>query len=57
MGLARVGDAGLAHLKGLTRLQVLNLRGTGVSDAGLVNLKGLTQLQTLNLNEAGLLSP
>ena len=43
-------DAGLAHLKGLTQLQVLDLNFTRVSDAGLVHLKGLTQLQWLNVS-------
>ena len=35
-------DAGLEHLKGLTKLQSLNLRCTKVTDAGLEHLKGLT---------------
>ena len=42
-----ISDAGLEHLKGLTQLQRLDLRGTKVSDAGLEHLKGLTQLQRL----------
>jgi hypothetical protein len=42
-------DAGLTHLKGLTRLQELVLADTQVTDAGLENLKGLTQLQQLHL--------
>ena len=44
-----VTDAGLVHLKGLTKLQTLNLSDTNVTDAGLVHLKGLTILQTLVL--------
>jgi hypothetical protein len=32
-------DAGLAHLKGLTRLTNLNLAGTGVTDAGVQDLQ------------------
>jgi hypothetical protein len=32
--LAQVSDAGLIHLKGLTRVQGLYLDGTQVSDAG-----------------------
>ena len=46
----QITDAGLVHLKGLTRLQTLNLSGTQITDAGLEYLKGLTRLQTLNLN-------
>ena len=42
-------DAGLEHLKGLTRLQSLNLAETKVTDAGLEHLKGLTHLQSLDL--------
>ena len=45
----QVTDAGLEHLKGLTRLQSLDLSGTQVTDAGLEHLKGLTQLQWLSL--------
>ena len=43
-------DAGVAHLKGLTQLQLLELGNTKVTDAGLANLKGLTQLQSLDLH-------
>ena len=42
-------DDELAHLKGLTQFQTLNLSHTQVTDAGLVHLEGLTQLQTLRL--------
>jgi hypothetical protein len=44
-----VGDAGLAHLKGLTELRELNLRSTKVTDAGLAHLRGLTGLRKLDL--------
>lgn len=44
-----VADAGLAYLKGLTKLSDLNLFGTQVTDAGLAHLKGLTELSELNL--------
>ncbi len=44
-----VTDAGLAHLKGLTSLQDLDLSCTAVTDAGLVHLTGLTSLQDLDL--------
>ena len=42
-------DAGLAHLKGLTNLQELDLNSTDVSDAGLVHLEALTGLKQLGL--------
>ena len=46
-----IGDEGLAHLKGLTELQHLNLRGaSGVTDAGLVHLEGMTKLDSLILD-------
>ena len=47
---AVVTDEGLAHLKGLSQLHVLNVGGTRVTDAGLVHLKGLTQLWDLSLS-------
>ena len=43
-------DAGLAHLKGLTRLRTLQLTGREVTDASLVHLNGLTGLDTLSLS-------
>jgi len=51
VGLAgsKVTDAGLEHLKDLTKLQSLRLFHTNVTDAGLTNLKGLTQLHSLIL--------
>ena len=45
----KISDAGLADIKGLTKLKVLNLGGTNITDAGLVHLVGLTKLETLNL--------
>ena len=42
----QVTDAGLEHLKGLSRLQELYLDGTQVTDAGLEHLKGLSQLKS-----------
>ena len=45
------GDAEMVHLKGLTKLQTLELFGSKVTDAGLVHLKGLTGLQTFYLGE------
>ena len=46
----QITDAGLAHLKGLTRLSELYIEDhTQVTDAGLRHLEGLTQLQQLYL--------
>jgi hypothetical protein len=45
-----ITDAGIAHLKRLTRLSELNLMNrTAVTDAGLRQLKGLTRLEKLYL--------
>ncbi len=49
--LAKVTDAWMVHLKGLTALQTLSLRQTKVTDAGLVYLEDLTRLQTLFLDD------
>jgi len=45
----KVGDAGLAALKGLTELRVLNLVGTRVSAAGIGGLKVLGKLRVIYL--------
>lgn len=53
LGLAEcpgVADAGLAHLRGLTRLADLNLHGTGVTDAGLGHPAGMTELRLRSLS-------
>lgn len=42
-------DAGVANIKGLTQVRVLNLMCSAFTDAGLANVEGLTQLQTLTL--------
>ena len=47
---SQVTDAGLVHLKGLTKLEVLLLTCKQITDAGLVHLKGLTNLESLNLS-------
>lgn len=46
---AQVTDARLVHLKVLTDLQSLDLRGAQVTDAGLVHLDGLAKLRELDL--------
>jgi hypothetical protein len=46
-----IGDAGLAQLQGLSRLQGLYLDSTAVSDSGLVHLKALAQLKILSLRQ------
>ena len=45
------GDADLACLEALPKLDTLDLSGTNVSDAGLASLEGLTQLDFLNLDQ------
>ena len=42
-------DAGLVHLKGLTKLEGLLLAGSKITDAGMAHLKGLTKLEGLDL--------
>jgi Leucine Rich Repeat (LRR) protein len=50
IGQRKVTDAGLAHLKGLTKLLELHLSGSEVTDAGMVYLKDLTALKILELS-------
>jgi hypothetical protein len=45
-----VTDAGMANLKGLTKLRVLYLNNTQVTDTGLVYLQGLTEVELLVLD-------
>jgi internalin A len=47
----KIKGPGLKHLKGLSKLQGLDLTTTGVDDAGLENLKELTQIKTLTLSK------
>lgn len=44
-----IGDAGIAHLRGLHQLEELDLYCTRVSDAGLVHLSSLLSLRQLHL--------
>ncbi len=48
---AYLTDAGLEHLKSLTKLRRLNLEQTPIGDAGLEHLAGITSLESLNLSE------
>ena len=49
-----IGDAGLVHLGGLTKLEQLSLIGTKISDAGLSHLHRMTGLQELDLSATGI---
>ena len=46
----RISDRGLAHLKGLTWLQSLELGNTKLTDAGLACLQGLPNLHSLEVS-------
>jgi internalin A len=48
---ARVTDAGLRHLLGLSTLSYLNLSGTQITDAGLEHLERLNKLEWLCLDD------
>ena len=50
----QVTDAGLVHLKGLTKLGQLCLDNTQITDAGLAHLKGLTNLFHLQLADTSI---
>ena len=43
-------DAGLVYLKGLEKLEILEIRDAPITDAGLAHLKGLKTLKDLRLN-------
>jgi Leucine-rich repeat (LRR) protein len=51
---AKVGDADLAHLAGLTNLTHLDLQNTSVGDSGLAILKGLKGLTWVGLNRTAI---
>ncbi len=46
----KITDAGLAHIKGLTQLELLYLKGSQVTDQGLALLAGLASLEKLDLS-------
>jgi len=46
---ANVTDSDMAHLRGLSQLEDLDLGNTQIADAGLVNLEGLDRLERLDL--------
>jgi Leucine-rich repeat (LRR) protein len=45
----RIGEAGAAHLAGLTQLQRLDLDSNNIGEAGVAHLVGLSQLKKLDL--------
>ncbi len=46
-----VGDAGVAHLAGLTKLESLDLEGTKLTDVGMASLAGLVNLKSLTISD------
>jgi Leucine-rich repeat (LRR) protein len=50
LGMAAIGDAGLAHLADCRGLYTLHLADTKITDAGLVHLKKLKNLGVLSLD-------
>ncbi|MCH8922564.1 MAG: hypothetical protein IIA67_05390 [Planctomycetes bacterium] len=46
---SKITNAGLVHLRGLTKLRQLHLEKTAVGDEGIAHLKGLAELEYLNL--------
>ena len=47
---AKLTDAGVEHLRGMTRLQVLDLQRNEVTDVGLQSLEGMAELRSLDLS-------
>jgi Leucine-rich repeat (LRR) protein len=47
----KITDAGLKHLAGLPKLEILNLQGTQVSDDGLKALESMKQLKVLDVSK------
>jgi internalin A len=55
LGWTEVSDAGLVHLKQLTRLESLYLEGCpNVTDSGIAHLAGLTNLKELAVSNTGM---
>jgi hypothetical protein len=48
---SQVTDAGLASVKGFSRLTALGLRGSQVTDAGLKHLIGFASLKDLDVRD------
>jgi hypothetical protein len=46
-----IGDAGLKHLSGLTRLERLEIHGPQVTDKGLMSLLNLVHLKSLDISD------
>jgi len=51
---AKVTDAGLKHLAGLSQVKRLYIWGTSITDSGLEHIQGLTQLESLVIRETGI---
>ena len=49
LGGTRITDAGIAHLRGMTKLKKLNLQGAALTDEGTRHLANMTELEELNL--------
>lgn len=47
----QITDVGLEHLKGLTTVQTLSLKGAKITDTGLAYLRSMTKLHTLDLSD------
>ena len=53
----RITDAGLKHLRGLTKLKTLDLNGRPITDAGLTPLAELKNLHRLLLDSTKVTEP
>ena len=51
---AKVTDAGLKHLAGLSQVKTLYLFGTSITDSGLEHIQAMTQLEHLGIGETGI---
>lgn len=49
LGDSSIGDEGLAHLQGLTKLEHLAVSNSKITNAGLAHLAGMKQLSSLNI--------